>query len=313
MVCGCVTSPAHDEVTVKGKYLEDRFLIEEHIGEGGMANVWRARDVVSGKTVAVKLLKSNTADPAMRERFLREAETQAKLKSPRVAHLYHFGRDMKHGSLFTVMELVEGADLAQLFEHGKLPLSLTLEIVDQTLEGLAHAHQAGVIHRDIKPSNLKLSVVDGAFNLKLLDFVFVRLQNTDKHLTADGMVGGTLTYISPEELELAPLDHRLYLYSLGAVWFEMLAGRPPFVAKTPQLTAVRHLTEIPPRLETLVGLPIEVADLVAWMLEKSPADRPQSAQEIRYYIASIREKYALTAPAITPDPDIAEMWGVVPL
>lgn len=281
-----------------------------------MATVWRATDVVSRRAVAVKILKSSTADPQMRERFLREAETQAKLKSSHTARLFHFGRDMKHGCLYIAMELVPGRDLAALLEVGRLPLTLSLEIIDQTLSGLVHAHEAGVIHRDIKPSNLKLSVTAAGdalkLNVKLLDFGYVRLQHTDKHLTADGMVGGTLTYISPEELEFAELDYRLDLYSLAAVWFEMHAGRPPFVARTPQLVAVKHLTDTPPRLDTLVETPEEIADLVAWLLSKAPAERPQSAAIVREYIASIRQKCAIAAPVITPSQDIATMWGLLP-
>jgi len=296
---------------VLGKYLDDRFLIEEKLGEGGMSTVWRVRDVVGGKTLAVKILRSNTADPSMRERFLQEAETQAKLQSPHVARLYHFGRDMTLGHLFTVMELVEGDDLAWLVEHGKIPLDLSLMIIDQTLAGLAHTHSQGVIHRDIKPSNIKLAIRDGGLCVKLLDFGYVRLKKTERHLTADGMVGGTLTYISPEELEFKDLDHRVDLYSLGAVWFEMLAGRPPFVAKNPQMTAVKHLTEIPPRLDSLVEVPQEVADLVNWLLEKDPMNRPESADLVREYLHAIRENYAIGLPSISfsgPTKNPAEFW-----
>ncbi len=298
-----------------GKYLDDRFLVEEELGEGGMSRVWRARDTVSGKRIAVKVLKSSTADPSMRERFLREAETQAKLKSPHIARIYHFGRDMTLGCLFIVMELVEGDDLAWLVQHGRLPLDLSIAVVDQTLEGLSHTHAAGVIHRDIKPSNIKLSNRNGELCVKLLDFGFVRLQKTERHLTADGMIGGTLTYISPEELEFKDLDHRLDLYSLAAVWFEMLAGVPPFVGRNPQMTAVKHLTETAPRLDELVEVPEEVADLIEWMLQKDPENRPESADHIREYIAAIRQKYHLITPpaqaGATRDP--VQAWGLIPM
>lgn len=283
-----------------GKFLEDRFRLEEKVGEGGMATVWRATDVVSGREFAIKLLKVSTTDPAVRERFLREAETQAQLKSIHVARIYYFGRDMKHG-LFIVMELIRGDDLARLLPHGRLPLSLSMEIIDQTLAGLEHAHGLGVIHRDLKPANLKLAVHQGMLCVKLLDFGFVRLAKTDRALTADGMVGGTLTYISPEELELKDLDHRLDLYSLAAIWYELHAGRPPFLARTPQLTAVKHLTEVPPRISDFVETPEEVVDLLAWMLEKDREHRPNSASDIRQYIAAIRKKYAIQPPRLGHD------------
>lgn len=307
------TCPLPKVLAVIGKFLEDRFRLEQKIGEGGMATVWRATDVVSGREFAIKLLKSATTDPAVRERFLREAETQARLKSPHVARIFYFGRDMKHG-LFIVMELIHGDDLTWLLPHGRLPLALSMEIIDQTLAGLDHAHSQGVIHRDLKPANLKLTVENGALCVKLLDFGFVRLTHTDRTLTADGMVGGTLTYISPEELELKELDHRLDLYSLAAVWFELHAGRPPFVAKTPQLTAVKHLTELPPRISDFVETPEEVVDLLAWMLEKDREHRPDSAANIREYIAAIRNKYGIRPPQLHhrgPSTDPITAWQLI--
>jgi len=268
-----------------GRFVEDRFELTSIVGEGGMSVVYAARDRVSGRKVAVKVLKQVTADPSMRERFLREAESQGAIDSPRVAQIYHFGRDMELNLLFIVMEFCEGEILYQTLERGPLALRDGLDVAIQVGEGLMAAHAVGVIHRDIKPANILVGRFRDELRVKLLDFGYVRVQESSKHLTQDGFVGGTLSYISPEELELSPLDTRLDIYSAGCVFFEMFEGRPPFVAKTPQAVAVKHLAEPPPRLSQGAE---ELVDLVHWMMQKSPDSRPQTMAEVVEYLSATR-------------------------
>ncbi len=298
-----------------GRYIEDRFHVTDVIGEGGMSVVYGATDVISRRRLALKVLKSDSPDPAIRERFLREAQSMASIQSKHVAQVFHFGRDMELGVLYIAMEFCDGDEVFRLLEHGRMPLSLAMEIAIQTCQGLANAHAKGVIHRDVKPANLMLVPHKGGLRLKLLDFGFVRVENSHAMLTNAGFVAGTLSYASPEELELRELDHRLDIYSLGCVLFELLTGRPPFVAKTSHATAVLHLTQPPPRLAPEFG-PSELGDLIEWMLQKNPDERPQTALEVADYLERIREAHQVQPPAIThmgrsKDPKVA--WGILPV
>lgn len=284
-------------MSVIGRFVEDRFEITDVIGEGGMSIVYGAKDRVSGKRLALKVLKQGSTDPANRERFLREAQTQGQVVSPHVARIYHFGRDMDLNYLYIAMEFCDGDELFRLLEYGRLPLDLTCEIAIQTCRGLQDAHDQTIVHRDIKPTNILLVPRRGILTVKLLDFGYVRIKDAKRHLTQDGFVGGTLSYVSPEELELGELDHRLDIYSLGCIMYEMLTGRLPFEAKTPQATAVMHLSTPAPRLAPEFGPP-ELADLILWMMEKNAAARPSSAAEVAEYLEAIRAGQGIEPPSI---------------
>jgi len=302
-------------MSVIGRFVEDRFEITDVIGEGGMSIVYGAKDRVSGKRLALKVLKQGTTDPSNRERFLREAQTQGQVISPHVAQIYHFGRDMDLNYLYIAMEFCDGDELFRLLQCGRLPLDLVCEIAIQTCRGLQDAHDQKIVHRDIKPTNILLAPRRGILTVKLLDFGYVRIKDAKRHLTQDGFVGGTLSYVSPEELELGELDHRLDIYSLGCIMYEMLTGRLPFEAKTPQATAVKHLSSPAPRLAPEFGPP-EMADLILWMMEKSPADRPSSAAEVAEYLEAIRTRESIGALSIrhsgrSSDPRVA--WGILPV
>ncbi len=304
---------------LKSKIVEDRFRIDEKIGEGGMSIVYAATDLQTERRLAIKVLKNEAPDPAFRERFLREAESMAKLESQHVARIFRFGRDLDLGILYIAMQLADGDDLGTLLEWGRLRLPLALDLIEQVCDALAEAHDKGIIHRDLKPANLKLTVKLGALRTKLLDFGFarVRQQSTETRLTGDGMIPGTLTYVSPEELQQLELDWRLDLYSLGIIFYEVLCGVTPFAEKTPQLTAVRHLRDDPASIRAHVDdLPVEIAQVIDGLLIKDRRERIQSAREVADILRDVRTRYGVEHFEITreeADSELPTKWDLAPI
>lgn len=260
-----------------------------------MSRVYRAVDVYTERAVALKILRNDAPDPAYRERFLLEAQSMAKLKSRHTTRLFHFGRDFTQGILYIAMELADGDDLEHLLSWGRVKLPLALDILEQTSMALKEAHEKAIIHRDLKPANIRLVPQNGKLCVKLLDFGFARMQDemSKDRLTGHGMIPGTLTYVSPEELELREVDWRVDIYTLGVVAFEMLTGRAPFQGKTPQLTAVMHLTEAPPKLDSLIESPALLVELIDMMMRKAPEDRIQHSSEVIEVVQEIRTSAGL--------------------
>ena len=252
------------------------FELLELLGEGGVGQVYSARDPVLGRQVAIKMLRHElSSDREFRDRFYGEAQRLGDLNHANITTLYglHFVGDEP----FMVMELVRGRTLKELREHvRRLPPRESLAALAQTLAGLAYAHRAGVIHRDIKPSNLMIT--DGGI-VKIMDFGIARVRGST-HMTRAGQALLTPLYASPEQIRGEEVDERSDLYSLGVVFYEMLAGRPPFSAKSEYLLERAHLEDPPPPLaEQVPGLdpPIEAAVMRA--LAKDPEDRFASAEE----------------------------------
>lgn len=280
-------------MTLVGRYVCDRYRILRKVGEGGMGEVFAAEDVLSGRLVALKVMRRDTADPATPERFLREAETLARLRSRNIVRLYDFERDMDLGILFVAMELAMGDDLVRLLHHGRLRPALALRVVQQVCTGLSAAHELGIVHRDLKPANLKLKPkTDHSVRVKILDFGLVRDKHSSATLTDVGKVPGTLTYMPPEVLQERELDHRGDLYSLGVIFYEMLLGIAPFTAKSRVEVAMKHLREEPTPIASVVPerLPDGVAELVHELLIKEPNDRIDSAAEVAERVAEIAER-----------------------
>ena len=300
-------------MTMIGKYLEDRFRVEDLVGEGGMSTVYRAVEVYSGLDVAVKVLRKDAADPSYRERFLREAQSQATLSHPNVAKIFHFGRDLDHGVLYIAMEYVSGDHLGTLLDVGQIPLNLALDVTYQICNGLTEAHNHGIVHRDLKPANIMLRPKRQTTTVKLLDFGFARTLHTESTLTAQGKIVGTLSYIAPEQLLQAPLDVRVDIYTLGILLFEMLTGRLPLAGETPQATAMMHISLVPPSLsEFLPDAHPHLIALVDAMLSKSPDDRPDLAY-VAALVAQFQDELGLTPfqPGhIGPSSDVCVDWGV---
>jgi serine/threonine-protein kinase len=250
-----------------GTRLGDRYLLEERIATGGMGEVWRARDELLHRDVALKLLKREYADDAdFVERFRGEARHTAGLAHANIAGVFDYGEG--EGTSYLVMELVPGEPLSALLaREGRLPADRTLDIVAQAARGLDAAHQGGVIHRDVKPGNI-LVCPDGG--VKLTDFGIARAADAVP-LTQTGTVMGTAHYLSPEQGTGGAVTPASDVYSLGVVAYECLAGRRPFDGDTPVGIAMAHLYEDPLALPD--DVPVEVADLVGQALAKEPEAR----------------------------------------
>ena len=237
-------------------------------GQGGMATVWRAKDTVLGREVALKVLQGvDTNQDAARNRFLREARSAAVLNHPRVVTVYDFGEDA--GELFIAMELVEGMTLQQIVrEGGALGIPLIRQILQQACDAIGYAHQQNVIHRDIKPANLMWT---GGHGLRITDFGLAKLLN-DKGLTLMSRVLGTPFYMSPEQIRGHAVDHRTDIYSLGITLYELATGKVPF-SRGNVLQA--HLKQAPEPPSTFRDdLPTWLEEIILSCIAKEPADRP---------------------------------------
>ena len=232
--------------------LVGRYALDVPIGSGAMGEVWRARDLATRRLVAVKLVQLASIDDQAQvavtiARFRREADTLARLRHPNIISALAAGR--VGNELFMVMELADGMSLAAMLHQrqagrlGVLPVDSVLHIARQTCSGLAAAHAIGVVHRDIKPSNL---MVSPRGHLMIVDFGIARLlEDNSPRLTAPSEAVGTLSYMSPEQAAGKDVDGRSDLYSFGCVLYELLAGRPPFVAEIPITLMYLHLQERP--------------------------------------------------------------------
>ncbi|MBG0827042.1 protein kinase [Planomonospora sp. ID67723] len=263
--------------------LSGRYRPLGRIAAGGMGEVWRARDELLAREVAVKLLRTHVAaDPHFRERFRTEARIAAGLADPGIAQVYDYGED---GDVaYLVMELVSGESLANILaRNGTLGAEVTLDVVAQTARALHAAHRSGIIHRDVKPGNL---LVTETGTVKITDFGIARALEAAP-VTQTGTVLGTAQYVSPEQASGTTLTPATDLYSLGVVAYECLAGRPPFVADNQVAIALMHLNDPPPPLPESV--PAAVRDLVTACLAKDPARRPAGASELANRAHVLRE------------------------
>jgi serine/threonine-protein kinase len=260
--------------------LADRYQIGRVLGSGGMATVYLAEDLRHHRQVAVKVLHQELAASVGSERFLREIEIAARLAHPNILPLFDSGEAA--GLPYYVMPYVSGGTLrARLAQADPLPLADAVRILLQVVDGLVHAHAAGIVHRDITPSNVLLS----GRHAYVADFGVARAlsQATGAMpVTFAGLVIGTPAYMSPEQATADPfIDHRSDLYSVGAVAYEMLAGRPPFVGVTPHAVLAAHVKDTPAPLHDLRGdLPAALTDVVMRCLEKEPARRWARAEDL---------------------------------
>ena len=255
-----------------------RYRLERLLGGGGMAGVYLGRDMELDRPVAVKLLAENLAqDEAFRERFLREARLAARLSHPNVVAVYDAG-ETEHARPYIVMEQVEGRTLADVLrERGRLPHGEAVALALQACNGLAHAHQAGLVHRDVKPQNLLLRN-DG--RLKVADFGIARAAD-ETALTEIGTVLGTAAYLSPEQAAGEEVTAAADVYGLGAVLYELLTGRPPYELESLADLAARHAEgTITPVAELAPDVPEHVEDAVMRALARNPTYRPASASEL---------------------------------
>jgi serine/threonine protein kinase len=265
-----------------GALLKGRYQIEAPLGEGGMAMVYRARNTLVDRPVAVKVMNTHLAsDAALKERFRREAKNAASVAHPNIIDIYDYG-ETDDGTPFVVMELLDGVALNELLERGPMPASQVAMIAVQVARGLARAHDFGVIHRDLKPENIFCCRgADGKIGAtKLLDFGIARSMH-DPRLTSSGEIFGTPQYLAPERVTTIDAGAPADLYALGVILFEMLTGRLPFQADDIPGYLIKHIQDPPPIPSQLVpDVPRRLEELILSLLAKKPEERPVDAHAV---------------------------------
>ncbi|MGH2737437.1 MAG: protein kinase domain-containing protein [Actinomycetota bacterium] len=307
-----------EETRLVGRRLEGRYELEDEIASGGMGTVWRARDEVLGRPVAVKVLHDHLArDPDLFDRFRLEAVAAARLTHPAVVKVFDTGID--GGVCFIVMELFDGHTLESLLdERGTLEPEEAARMIRSTLQGLGHAHRHGVVHRDVKPGNI---LIDRDGYVKVTDFGIAKAAFAGDDLTTTGNLLGTSRYLAPEQVTGGPVDARADLYSTGIVLYEALTGRTPFQADTHIATATMRLSKdpVPPRaLRSGISRPLN--EVVMRALARDPDDRYQSAEEMAEALerAVPSDGSPIPPPLVPaaepePGPSPVRSWFVVPL
>jgi Tol biopolymer transport system component/tRNA A-37 threonylcarbamoyl transferase component Bud32 len=292
------------------------YEVLSRLGAGGMGEVYKARDLRLGRTVAIKVLPPHvSADPEARHRFEREAQAIASFSHPHICVLHDVGRERpKIGDSqdaepvdFLVMEYLEGVTLAERLASGALPMAEALEVAQQVADALDRAHQSGIVHRDLKPANIFL-VAGSGITAKLLDFGLARpggaIRTTDSvatqavnvstlataavqtPLTAAGTILGTFQYMSPEQIEGREADARADVFAFGAVLYEMLTGRPAFQGSTPASIMAATLASEPPAPSTLAPVSPRIDHIIRRCLEKNAANRWQSIRDVALELRS---------------------------
>ncbi|MFI5178621.1 MAG: protein kinase [Vicinamibacterales bacterium] len=286
------------------------YAIDAKLGQGGMGTVYRARDTVLGRTVAIKVLSGETANDAeLAPRILREAKTASKLNHPNIVTVHELGKSGE--TEFIVMEYVEGASLASQIAPGGLPFDRVVDYAWQVAEALAAAHEAGLVHRDVKPGNV---MVTPSGRVKVLDFGLARhlpaapaaetRAATTEFLTRHGLAG-TAGYMAPELIQGQPADPRSDVFALGVLMFELVTGRRPFVGDTAWATMSATVTADAPDVTRLrPDTPPALARIVMRALAKRPEDRYASAREVANDLAALREPVG-----VPPRP--GRRWGVI--
>ncbi len=283
-----------------------KFELHDLIGEGAMGVVWKAYDTVIRRYVALKLLGSRIGKTGdARQRFLREARAAGVLQHPNLVTLYDLGE--AEDQLYIAMELVEGRDLSTIIATNEpLALERKLDIVIELLEGLAYAHERGVIHRDIKPSNVRVAT-DG--RVKIMDFGIARLQSAD--VTGSGAIVGTPNYMAPEQVTNGPITPATDLFSVGCLLYELLSYKKPFEGETVHGVLYQVLTTDPKALRTMApSIPAALERVVGKALNKVPEDRYQAARQMQQALLGIRA--ALSGASDTTE-RLTARWTPLPI
>lgn len=270
-----------DQPTWIGRTLSGRYKIEALLGQGGMSAVYKATDPNLKRVVAIKLIHSHlSTDPSFVLRFESEAAAVASLRHPNIVQVYDFNND--NGVYYMVLEFIPGETLQDRMKRfadsgRQLPLDDALKFTANISDAVGYSHQRGMVHRDIKPANIMLDVHGQGI---LMDFGIVKILGGDSH-TSTGAVVGTARYMSPEIIRGEVADHRADIYSLGVTLYEMLSGRPPFVADSAMTLMMMHLNDPVPNVRDFRGdIHPEIVDILEQCLAKNREDRYQSAAEL---------------------------------
>jgi len=269
-----------------GDIIADRYRVVAPIGRGAMGVVYRAEHVQISKVMAIKLLhRELQQNPENVARFHREAESASRLNHPNTVHVFDFGRT-KSGSLYLVMEYVDGDDLAKVIDkEGPMPFGRVAFLCAQVAGSVADAHAAGIVHRDLKPENIVITEGRDGETAKVLDFGLAKLfeGTVEAQVTSSGTIVGTPYYMSPEQIQGQELDGRSDVYAIGAIMYECVVGKPPFEALNPLGVLSQHLSEKPirPSARSPLSVPAEADEIIMRCLEKDPDHRYQTAEDLR--------------------------------
>ncbi len=269
-----------------GDIIAERYRVVAPIGRGAMGTVYRVEHTQISKVMAIKLLhRELQEDPENVARFHREAESASRLNHPNTVHVFDFGRT-ESGSLYLVMEYVDGDDLSKVLEKdGAMAFGRVAYLCAQVAGSVADAHAAGIVHRDLKPENIVVAEGRDGETAKVLDFGLAKLfeGNVEKQVTSSGTIVGTPHYMSPEQIQGQGLDGRSDIYAMGAIMYECVVGHPPFEAPNPVGVLSKHLLEEAsvPSGRSPLSVPTEADAIIMRCLQKDPKLRYQTAEELR--------------------------------
>src|SRR6266480_1509631 len=283
-------------MSLVGRVFSSRYEIQREVAQGGMAEVYLARDQLLNRPVALKALFPEYArEPSFVERFRREAQAAANLNHPNIVSIYDWGQES--GTYFIVMEYVEGRSLRDLMRsEGPLDGDQAAEITAEIAAALGFAHRNRVVHRDVKPGNV---LMPQSGTVKVTDFGIARAGASDG-LTQTGSVMGTATYFSPEQAQGLPVDGRSDVYSLGIVLYEMVTGVVPFTGDSPVAVAYKHVREEPlAPSQRNPEVPPDLEKIILTALAKDPDHRYQSADDMREDLLLFRRGRPLAAAPLT--------------
>ncbi|WP_448231634.1 Stk1 family PASTA domain-containing Ser/Thr kinase [Microbacterium lacticum] len=283
-------------MSAERRVLSDRYEVGELIGRGGMASVYRGRDLTLGREVAIKILESDlAADATFRTRFRLEAQAASRMSHPTIVRVYDAGEDVETDAdgttravPYIVMELLSGQTLKEIIAAGPVSIDDAIHYTDGILEALEYSHRAGVVHRDIKPGNV---MVTSAGQVKVMDFGIARAVSDSSSTVAETtQILGTAAYFSPEQAKGEPVDSRADVYSAGVVLYELLTGRPPFRGESPVAVAYQHVSETPVAPSEIVDtVPRSLDAVVLRALAKDPYQRYQDAGSFRAALDATRD------------------------